>query len=573
MNLFAIHHVPDVPFAYAEDEKTLVIRLRAAKGDLKTCTVLYKDRYNWQTPYQCRTMSRKASTGLYDFYETKLSIPSTRFRYVFQLEDKSGEILYLNERGLIEKQPDEREAFQYAYIAEADVFRPARWAENGVVYSIFPDRFSNGDLRNDPKGTSPWGEPVHARTVCGGDLQGIIDRLPYLAVLGVNILYLTPIYQSKSNHKYDIDDYFKVDPWFGDIALAKKFVQVCHENHIRVLFDAVFNHCGTDFFAFRDVLKNGASSLYKDWFFIHSFPVDMKQVNYETFGVNAAEMPKLNMANPEVTDYFLKFAEFWMKETKVDGWRLDVCDEVSHAFWRRFRGFVKSINPEALIIGEVQHEASAFLHGDELDATMNYPFREICVRFFARRNTGVTDFESEVEENRMRYMDAVNRNMFNVLDSHDTERFLTMCGGKKERLMCALAFQFTYIGLPYIFYGDEVGIAGGYDPLCRQCMIWDSSKQDQKLLAFYKALVHIRRENPCLTYGGYVSFSNGHVLAYSRSYQNQAIVVLINNSDSIQTINTCGYNGTYMNLLTGKRIQLQLEMMLDANRFLILKAL
>lgn len=571
MNLQAIHHLPDLPYAYAEDAQTLRVRLRAARGDLRACTVLFKDRYDWQTPYARLPMRLLTHTALFDYFEARLCVSSARFRYVFALESQEGRVVYYNERGFCDTQPDEREAFQYAYISAADLFHPVEWAREQVVYSIFPDRFCNGDPANDPPGTVPWGTPVGQRTVCGGDLRGMLEKLPYLSELGVSLLYVTPLFQSASNHKYNIDDYLKIDPWFGDAALARQFVDACHERGIRVLFDAVFNHCGTGFFAFQDVLRNGERSQYKDWFFLHGFPVDTKTPNYENFGDVAADMPKLNTSNPEVRRYLLDVAAYWLNEVKIDGWRLDVCDEVSHDFWKAFRTFLKGINPQALIVGEVQHEASAFLRGDELDSSMNYPFREICVRFFAKRQLSAAAFESEIEENRMRYADPVARMMFNVLDSHDTERFLTMCDGKKERLRCALVFSFTYIGLPYLFYGDEVGVAGGYDPLCRQCMVWETEKQDTGLLALCRALIRIRRENPCLVNGDFTGFSGQNVLAYARDGGGSRVVVLINNTDEPHRVDTQALSGAYTDLLGGNPAVLSWETQLAPNTFFILK--
>lgn len=572
MNKHAIFHLTDTPFAYADGENTLAIRLRAARGDLKKCEVFYKDRYDWGTPFLIKEMKIKASTSLYDFFEVKISIPTKKYRYFFKLIDTNGEVLYYNEKSFSIEQPKEPAAFQFAYIAKPDVFREVNWAHEGIVYSIFPERFCNGDLSNDPEGTLSWGEPVTQKAMFGGDIKGIIDKLPYLSDLGISIIYLTPFFLSISNHKYDIDDYYEVDPQFGNLDLIKKLVSECHKRHIRVLFDAVYNHCSCDFFAFKDVLKNGEKSQYKDWFFIDSFPVDMKKVNYRTFGENISYMPKLNTANETLADYLLKLTEYWMRETDIDGWRLDVCDEVSHMFWKRFRKTVKKLNPDALIVGEVMHEASAFLRGDELDSTMNYPLREVALDFFASRITSVTKFEDLLVENRMLYMDAINLNMFNLLDSHDTERFLTMCKDKKERLKCAITFQFCYIGIPYIYYGDEVGIDGGYDPLCRRCMIWDRDKQDTNLLDLYRKLCHIRNDNKCLAYGDYVSLSSPEILAFRRNYNGESILVLINNQDTASAIKNEKIRGSYINLLTGEKVELYNELAMKANEYLILKS-
>lgn len=571
MNEFALWHIADVPYAYPKDETTLTIRLRTARNDLKSCKLFYKDRFDWEYPFKVKQMKIEASTSLFDYYSVDVSIDSNRYRYFFRLYDMDGNIFYLTERGVMRTEPKEPGAFQFPYIAKADVYHCVPWEQEGIVYQIFPDRFYNGNKDNDPQNCLPWGSPVSRDAMFGGDITGITQKIPYLVELGITFLYITPIFLSSSNHKYDTEDYYKIDPHFGTLEDVKTLVQKCHENNIRILFDAVFNHCGYNFFAFQDVLKNGANSRYKDWFFIDDFPVDTKKVNYVTFGIRAAGMPKLNTANPEVTDYLLSVTEYWMKEASIDGWRLDVSDEVDHIFWHEFRKKVKSINPQALIVGEVQHEASPFLRGDQMDSTMNYPFKEAAVSYFAKREITTVKFEDELTTATMNYMDTINRNMLNLIGSHDTERFLTMCDDKKERLKCAAVFQFTYIGVPYIYYGDEVGIDGGYDPLCRKCMVWDKDKQDGSLLSLYKRLCKIRKENSCLVYGDFSSFSSGNILAFSRSYKGQTVIVIINNSDKQGKIESYKLNGKFHSLLADEDVSLNGSMCLSANEYAILK--
>jgi glycosidase len=319
---------------------------------------------------------------------------------------------------------------------------------------------------------------------------------------------------------------------------------------MRIVFDAVFNHSGDDFFAFEDVVKNGEQSKYKDWFYIKDFPVDKEKVNYLTFANNIWRMPKLNTENPEVVEYLLKVAEYWIKEVGIDGWRLDVCDEVDHAFWREFRKTVKKANPEALIIGEVMHESSAWLRGDQLDSIMNYPFKHLSIDFFAKRVINAEEFDSGLTDNRVIYMKKINSNMFNLIDSHDTARFLTDAEEKIERLKLAAAFQYTYIGMPYIYYGDEVGMVGGNDPDCRRCMIWEEEKQDRDLFNFYKTLNRIRKENKALVYGDFKTlYKEDSVLVFKRIFNEEQILVVINNSDEAHTLMLSSISGSYIDLL------------------------
>lgn len=552
MNKHAIYHITDIPYAYGIDEKTLLIRIRTAKGDIARAIIYYKDRYDWENPFKTKIMAVTESDELFDYYEAEISVEEGRYRYYFGLQDVKNERTFLTERGMFTelREPKEQGAFQFAYLNSIDVYESPDWAQEGIVYQIFPDRFNNGDKTNDPENTFGWEEPVTTTSLFGGDLQGIIDKLDYLKELGVNLIYLTPIFSSSTNHKYNTRDYYSIDSAFGNIDKAKELVNKCHDRGMRIVFDAVFNHSGDDFFAFEDVVKNGEKSRYRDWFYIKEFPVDKDKVNYLTFANNISTMPKFNTNNPEVVQYLLNVAEYWVKEVGIDGWRLDVCDEVDHAFWREFRKTVKKANPEALIIGEIMHEASSWLRGDQLDSIMNYPFKHLSIDFFAKRVINAEEFDSGLTDNRVIYMKKINSNMFNLIDSHDTARFLTEAEGRIERLKLAAAFQFTYIGMPYIYYGDEVGMTGGNDPDCRRCMIWDEEKQNRDLFDFYKTLSKIRKENKALIYGDFKTlYKDKNVIVFKRSIQGEQIIIILNNSDEHHSLKLDEVNGKYEQLL------------------------
>ncbi|GIQ62169.1 hypothetical protein PACILC2_07370 [Paenibacillus cisolokensis] len=213
----------------------------------------------------------------------------------------------------------------------------------------------------------------------------MIDRLDYLTELGVNAIYFTPVFEATTNHKYDTSDYFRVDPHFGTNETLKTLVRECHARGIRVLLDAVFNHSGRQFAPFVDVIEKGEESLYKDWFHVRKWPLRIEDgvPTYETFAFEPI-MPKLNTSNPEVRDYLLKVASYWMDEIGIDGWRLDVANEVDHQFWREFRQTVKKANPDAYILGEIMHDAMPWLQGDQFDAVMNYPFTNTVIDFSLR---------------------------------------------------------------------------------------------------------------------------------------------------------------------------------------------
>ncbi len=414
------------------------------------------------------------------------------------------------------------------------------WAKDAIFYQIFPERFANGDPSNDPPNVEPWGGEPTARNYFGGDLQGIIDHLDYISALGINCLYLNPIFWSTSNHKYHAKDYLKIDPHLGDESVFKRLVDECHARSIRIILDGVFNHTGVDFFAFEDVKKYGKNSRYVKWFNIYSFPVGPpRKPNYECWW-NLGDLPKLMVHEPEVRQYLFNVTEYWMK-FGIDGWRLDVPNEISHAFWIEWRKLVKSLNPEAYIVGEIWDDGSSWLQGDQFDAVMNYRFRRSCVEFFARRTMTPSEFDRSLARTRALYPDEVNYVLQNLLGSHDTERFLTVCNGNKAAMKLAWLFQMTYVGAPMVYYGDEVGMTGGKDPGCRGTMIWERSKQDADLLETMKQLIVLRKSYPVLRHGTFepcIVANDKNLYGYWRRATDgsSAVLVVLNNSLHAQDV-------------------------------------
>ncbi|MBZ4644902.1 MAG: cyclomaltodextrinase / maltogenic alpha-amylase / neopullulanase [Petroclostridium sp.] len=535
----AIFHRSDIPYAFAVGPNQLKVRIRAKINDLVQCFILYDDRYEPAGTEEMIPMRKVASDELFDYFEAIIEISTRRPRYQFYLRDKEGFDVWYGEKGFASEAKDAG-VFQFPYICDKDIYTIPDWVTDAVVYQIFPERFYNGDKKNDPEKVHKWGEPPKADTFFGGDLKGIIEKLPYLSELGINTIYLTPVFQSPSTHKYDTTDYYMIDPHFGDIETCKELVNECHKIGIRVILDAVFNHCGYDFFAFQDVIKNGKKSKYVDWFNVYSFPVKKSpKPNYETFAKDVWSMPKLMTRNPEVREYLLGVARYWIEEVGIDGWRLDVSNEIDHDFWRAFRKVVKQANPEALIIGEIWHDAGPWLRGDEYDSVMNYLFRDAVIDFFAKKSIGISTFDARLAKTRMIYPDQATYAMFNLLDSHDTERFLTTCEEKEEQLRLAVLFQMTYIGMPMIYYGDEIGMVGENDPDCRRTMIWDEKKQNKELLQFYKKLLQIRNKFTALRKGEFYTWVKDpltNVYGYLRKHEDETVAILINNGLKERTV-------------------------------------
>ncbi|AZR72218.1 alpha-glycosidase [Anoxybacter fermentans] len=530
----AIFHQAGGAYAYPIAKDTLMIQLRAAKDDLKVVYLIYGDRYCGTDPVDRVIMEKYASDQLFDYYRAKVQIKTRTFRYIFLLDDGKERYWY-NEFGFSKCRPLGYHSgyFQYPYIAERDFFEIPDWVQDAVVYSIFPDRFFNGDKTNDPTTVREWGEkPTSQMDLYGGDLAGVLAKLPYLEKLGVNTLYLTPIFKSPTSHKYDTTDYFEIDPHFGDKELFRKLINECHKRGMRVILDAVFNHCGYEFAPFQDVIKNGTKSKYWDWFYIKDYPITTDPVNYETFARNVWRMPKLRHANPEVKEYLLQVGEYWVREFDIDGWRLDVANEIDHAFWREFRTRLRAIKPDLYIIGEVWHHAGAYLLGDQFDAVMNYPFREAVIGFFGERTLSVDAFDERLTINRVTYPKQAVDAAWNLLGSHDTERILTRFKGNKKALKLAVTFQMTYQGVPFIYYGDEIGLEGGNDPDCRRCMPWDEEEQDLNLFNHYRKLIQIRRKYEALRKGEFRTIYKDEatgIYIFERYTENERVLVIINN--------------------------------------------
>ncbi|MBX3064765.1 MAG: alpha amylase C-terminal domain-containing protein [Anaerolineae bacterium] len=426
------------------------------------------------------------------------------------------------------------------------------WVADSIFYQIFPERFANGDPSNDPAGVVSWESTPTRENFFGGDLQGILDRLPYLEQLGINAIYMTPVFKARSNHKYDTCDYMTVDPAFGSNELLGKLIDSAHNRGIRIVLDAVFNHCGDGFWAFEDVAQRGKQSPYWDWFMVRDYPLQMNPPSYQTCG-GAAFLPKLNTRNLEVQDYLLKVAAYWIKEYGIDGWRLDVPWKADFDFWRRFRDVVKGIDPQSYIVGEFWRDAREWLAGDTCDAVMNYPLRDTILDFSARDSMDGEDFGYEVNRLQKVYGNAAGVQL-NLLGSHDTARILTVCREDVGRTQIAATALFTTVGVPMVYYGDEIGMTGENDPDCRKPMQWDSAKWNPALTDTYRRLIKARKQHPALVSGEYESLwtFNG-ISAYRRYNAEEQLVVILNPRDARNDITIAVDGaGTWCDLLSDR---------------------
>lgn len=534
----AVLHIPMSQYANGIDESHIVFRLRAAKGDLKKCTLYYGDTACRVTPivFTPVDMQVTASNQYHDYWQVVLNSPYKRLYYYFCLDDGNESVLYYGDLFTDHLVDDRSQYFKLPFNHREDIAVVPDWVTDTVVYNIFPDSFAtkNKFISEQAQNFDYSGIPIHGKL--GGTLWGIIDNVDYLEELGINCVYLNPIFTAGEYHKYDLLDYYHVDPCFGGDEALRHLVDTLHERGIRILIDGVFNHCGWYFFAFEDVVEKGEKSVYKDWFYNLKFPVvrpDDPETypEYECFAYERM-MPKLNTGNPEVREYFCNVGRYWIKNFNIDGWRLDVASEVDDGFWREFRKCVKEINPNALLIGEVWESAGHWLQGDMFDSTMNYDFRKHCNLFFAEQSIDAAEFSDRITDMLMRYRLQMVPAQLNLLDSHDVSRFLSLCGGNIKKYRLAILFMMTFIGMPTVFYGDELGIQGVTEEEYRSSMPWN--KGNVELKEFFKKAIKMRKELEALRQGNFhmISAESGsNVIIYSREYRNERVTVCINCGD------------------------------------------
>ncbi|MEZ0325358.1 MAG: alpha-amylase family glycosyl hydrolase [Fimbriimonas sp.] len=542
----ALSHASNVP-DFNWDRGKLTITFTARPNDIGQVFVVANGK-----PIQMKSV---ASDELYERYRAQ--VPWNRKQdldYFFLL--LGGEAKAFGTNGLT----DGAKPFHVS----AKTYKPftvPTWVEKTVLYQIFPDRFANGDKANDPKDVQPWNAKPTYYNRFGGDVAGIEQHLGYLKDLGIGGIYFNPVFKSISNHRYQAVDYKQIDPEFGTNQEFSALTKDLKKAGIRTILDGVFNHTAPEFFAFADVVKNGAASKYKDWYWFHSFPVKVgPNPNYDCWW-GAPSMPKLNVLQPDAKKYLLSVPTFWQSEASIDGWRLDVANEVAMDFWRDFRKAVKANNPNAWIVGEHWGDSSPWLGGDQWDATMNYLFRDAVLHLVHKDRSGKPSlFMDRLMNTYSLYAPQVSRNLMNLLGSHDTARILTEVGGDKDLAKMAAIIQFTWIGTPCIYYGDELGMEGGPDPDNRRGMDWSlaASPNAQRptpnalssgpntqhpipntFQSLYKKLIALRKASPLLQAGEPIKLladDATQTAAYARILGNQVAVVALNRSTHPRTI-------------------------------------
>jgi glycosidase len=410
------------------------------------------------------------------------------------------------------------------------------WLQDAIFYQIFPDRFANGDPSNDPPNVQKWGAHPTVHGFQGGDLRGIIQHFDYLLDLGINAIYLNPIFQSTSTHRYNTTDYYKIDNKLGDMLDFHALLDIAHRNNVRMVLDGVFNHVGRGFFAFADVLENGEHSPYKDWFHIHRFPLEAytpgDATHYEGWWRHKS-LPKLNYKNNQVREYFLRVARYWI-ERGIDGWRLDVPNEIDDdSFWAEFRHVVKGANRDACLIGEIWNADPRWANDSHFDGLIHYPVREAVLACFGGREN-ISAFADRIEGLFKIYPRENVYSMYVTLGSHDTERLMTMLHNDLQRVKLAFTFLFAYPGAPAIYYGDEIGLEGGKDPDSRRAFPWDAAHWRGDLRPWIQALIAARKGRASLRRGEYVRLAVAAAhgwYAFARILGEEKTLVALNPTD------------------------------------------
>ncbi len=515
MDFNAVYHQASDNYCYPLNNDELIINIKTGY-DVEAVSIILGDPFaagilgggeHWDGTEEPIIYKKRLKNQIW--WTTTVRPEFKRLKYYFKLQTAEESWFFFEDGFVSDEQMHlegrSRQCFVFPWMNPCDVPRTPAWVNDTVWYQIFPDRFCNGDHSIDPDNVVPWRDhgSVTNDECFGGDLAGITSKLDYLQNLGINGLYLTPINESPSNHKYDTTDYTKIDPRFGDEETLIHLVEEAHKRGIRVMLDGVFNHCGYYFAPWQDVLAKGPESKYYDWFMINEWPFDRngqaaKKKQIYTFAFYDG-MPKINTNNPEVRKYFVDICANWVEHYGIDGIRLDVANEVSHRFCKELHERVKGINPDIYILGEIWHNALPWLRGDEFDAVMNYPLGQSIKDFWIDKSLTNEDFEYTINRCYTSYMQQTNDVLFNLLDSHDTKRLRSDVKNLDE-YFAQLAVLFAMPGSPCIYYGTEIAMEGSYDPDCRRCMPWTDIEAGKYVerSEIIATLIRLRRQEPLL---------------------------------------------------------------------------
>ena len=540
-------------------------------------------------------LRKYAETDRFLFWGTQVEFRAGAAKFSFAATTKDNLNLYLGTSGIANFiSPSEKWNYDSKYYKRHTI---PDWVYGSVMYQVFPERFANGRPDVNPEKTVEWGSVPTRLDFQGGDLYGVLEKLDYIESLGVNILYLNPIFLSGSTHKYDSWDHFKVDPTLGGDDALRELITNCHDRNIKVILDCSLNHVHPRHFAFQDLVKNGEKSDYKDWFTVFDYPVrlihrphlyantykvgwDGNQEEYKRYLDKTFEetkvpvevknddgpiiepsykawwgvpdMPKVNFESKGARQWALDVTKHWIENFEIDGWRMDVAKELDFSFWKEFRDIAQKANKDTLLISEIFGDTSQWLQGDRFDGTMNYSFRETMTDYFATKRISNKEFSDSLAYLYSMYSFEALSSCQNLLSSHDVKRFLNRCGNDEDGIFGAIFLQSTFPGIAGIYYGDEIGLGGADDPFNREPFPWHNEESwNTKILDYTKTLMNIKKSNSIFKYGRFELLDeNEHFVAFRRVLRDESMLCIINRSKSNEDFNIIS-NAHSVNLIHG----------------------
>ena len=540
-------------------------------------------------------LRKYAETDRFVFWGVQVEFRANVAKFSFAATTEDNLNLYLGTSGIANFiSPSEK------WIYDSSIYQRHSipdWVYGSVMYQVFPERFANGRSEINPENTVEWGSVPTRLDFQGGDLYGVIDKLDHIESLGVNILYLNPIFLSGSTHKYDSWDHFKVDPTLGGDDGLRDLISNCHDRNIKVILDCSLNHVHPRHFAFQDIVKNGENSEYKNWFTIFDYPVrlihrphlyantykvgwdgneeEYKRYLEKTFDETKVpvevrdddgpivepsykawwgvpDMPKVNFESKEARQWALDVTKHWIENFDIDGWRMDVAKELDFSFWKEFRDIAHKANKDTLLISEIFGDTSQWLQGDRFDGTMNYSFREAMTDYFATNRINNKEFADSLANLYSMYSFEALSSCQNLLSSHDVKRFLNRCGNEEDGILGAIFLQATFPGIAGIYYGDEIGLGGADDPFNREPFPWHSEESwNSTILDYTKKLMNIKKSSSIFKYGRFELLDdNEQFVAFRRILKDESMLCIINRSKSNDDFNIIS-NAHSVNVIHG----------------------
>ena len=540
-------------------------------------------------------LRKYAETDRFVFWGVQVEFRANVAKFSFAATTEDNLNLYLGTSGIANFiSPSEK------WIYDSSIYQRHSipdWVYGSVMYQVFPERFANGRSEINPENTVEWGSVPTRLDFQGGDLYGVIDKLDHIESLGVNILYLNPIFLSGSTHKYDSWDHFKVDPTLGGDDGLRDLISNCHDRNIKVILDCSLNHVHPRHFAFQDIVKNGENSEYKNWFTIFDYPVrlihrphlyantykvgwdgneeEYKRYLEKTFDETKVpvevrdddgpivepsykawwgvpDMPKVNFESKEARQWALDVTKHWIENFDIDGWRMDVAKELDFSFWKEFRDIAHKANKDTLLISEIFGDTSQWLQGDRFDGTMNYSFREAMTDYFATKRINNKEFADSLANLYSMYSFEALSSCQNLLSSHDVKRFLNRCGNEEDGILGAIFLQATFPGIAGIYYGDEIGLGGADDPFNREPFPWHSEESwNSTILDYTKKLMNIKKSSSIFKYGRFELLDdNEQFVAFRRILKDESMLCIINRSKSNDDFNIIS-NAHSVNVIHG----------------------